>query len=159
MGSLSFNIKKLNMIQLQYSASGISNKTVYIGTKYTGSLLRLQLTSSFSGDISNLTPTIISNKSNEYGGWIMYEVNNATIPTDSGQYFVNIYETDGSGGNTWIAATSTWDDEMETWSGYTGDLVLGNLLSQDRALVSGSDYDPIYKHQYQEESNFTVYNG
>lgn len=147
------------MIQLQYSSTGISNKPVWVDTKYTGSLLRLSLTSSFTGDVTNINVDVISNKSTDIGGWLLYEVDKNKIPTDSGQYSANIYEAEAGGSPEWIYAQDTWTSEDETWIDYAGGVVIGSLLSQDRALISGSDYDTTYKYEFEEESNFTVYNG
>ena len=147
------------MIQLQYSTSGTTNKAAWLETKFTGSQVQIQLTSSFTGDVTNITSDIISNKTTPYGGWILVEINKNKIPTNSGQYFANIYIAELGGAPTWIEATSQWKNEDETWINYAGDIAIGDLLSEDRALVSGSDYDTTYKYQYLEESNFTVYNG
>ncbi len=148
------------MIQLQYaSGSEIQNKTVYLNTQYTGSLLKLYLTDSFSGDVTPIDATIISNKTSKYGGWVLYEIESKYVPTNSGQYDANIYELEISGSDIWIDATSTWTNETSDWINYSAGQTVGKLLESDRALVSGSDYDPVYKHQFEEESNFTVYNG
>lgn len=147
------------MIQLQYSGSGISNKPIWLDTKYTGSLLRLQLTSSFTGDVTNITTDVISNKTTPNGGWILFELDKNKIPNKSGQYFANIYEATEGGADTWIEATSTWQTEDETWIDYAGDVAIGDLVATERALISGSDYDITYNYQYADESNFTVYNG
>lgn len=147
------------MIQLQYSTTGIQNKALYVDSKYTGSLLRVSLTSSFTGDATNINAPVISNKSTEYGGWILYEIESSYVPTDSGQYDVNIYELETSGSSIWLEATSEWVNETDTWIDYLPNQIVKELLSNDRALVSGSDYDTTYKHQFEEQSNFTVYNG
>lgn len=147
------------MIQLQYSGSGISNKPIWLDTKYTGSLLRLQLTSSFTGDVTNITTDVISNKTTPNGGWILFELDKNKIPNKSGQYFANIYEATAGGADTWIEATSTWQEEDEAWIDYAGDIAIGDLVAAERALISGSDYDITYNYQYADESNFTVYNG
>ena len=148
------------MIQLQYSSgSEIQNRTVYVDTKYTGSLLKIYLTSSFSGDVTPVDATIISNNSTDYGGWILYEIQSSTVPTKSGQYDANIYELETSGSATWITAKSTWINETSDWESYSADTEVGSLLNSDRALVSGSDYDQIFKHQFEDQANFNVYHG
>lgn len=148
------------MLQLNYSSSGIENKTVYIDTNYTGSEVKVYLSSSFSGDVTEFTSDIISNKTSDYGGWILLEIDKNEIPTDSGQYDCNIYQVEpGSSGDTWIDAKLSWVEVTDTWLDYSPGEIIGALLAYERALVSGSDYDTINKYNYENKSNYTVYNG
>ena len=148
------------MLQLNYSSSGIENKTVYIDTNYTGSEVKVYLSSSFSGDVTEFTSDIVSNKTSDYGGWILLEIDRNNLPTDSGQYDANIYELEpGSSGDTWVDARLSWVEVTDTWLGYSPGEIVGALLAYERALVSGSDYDTINKYNYENKSNYTVYNG
>ena len=149
------------MIQFIYSSTGISNPAVYLDSHYSGSTVKLYLTSSFSGDETAITGEIISNKTKPDGGWVLLEVDRENLPTKSGQYDVNIYarEGEGTGGDTWIEATSKWTEVTQTWLEYSPGEEIGALLAEDRAVISGSDYDSSYKYEFEDESNFTVYYG
>tara|TARA_R110000796_G_scaffold67409_2_gene154481 strand:- start:1745 stop:2272 length:528 start_codon:yes stop_codon:yes gene_type:complete len=175
------------MLQLNYSSSGIENHAVYIDSNYTGSEVQIYLSSSFSGDITGFKSDITSNKTNEYGGWILLEVDKIDVPTKSGQYDCNIYQLEpGSSDGTWLGAKLKWTEVTETWYdyniyvgiGYTWSEapdtwiqvtdtwrnygpkeVIGSLLAYERVLVSGSDYDTINKYNFKDKSNYTVYNG
>lgn len=148
------------MIQLTYaSGSEVTNKAVWVGFNYTGSRLKLYLTSSFTGDVTGIDADIISSKTTPYGGWLLYEIPRNEIPSNSGQYDINIYELEISGSNIWIDASSTWTNTTSDWENYSAAQVIGEHLDQDRVIVSGSDYDPVYDHRFNDESNFYVYNG
>lgn len=149
------------MLQLIYSSSGITNPAIYLDTNYTGSTVKMYLTSSFTGDATAITGDIISNKTKPDGGWILVEIDKNSLPNKSGQYDANIYarEGEGTGGDTWIEATSKWTEVTQTWADYSPGEQIGAFLAFERAIVSGSDYDAINKYSFEDESNFTVYNG
>lgn len=147
------------MIQFQYSSSGDSTKAIYASTQYSGSYVKVQLTSSFTGNVTTFDSDVTSNKSTSYGGWLLLAIPNNSLPTASGQYSVNIYGAVGGGlGASWIQAQTTWNTTVQTWLDYDPEVLTG-ILTEDRAMVSGSDYDTITKYQFEDESNFTVYNG
>lgn len=148
------------MLQLIYSSSGITNSAIYVDTNYTGSKIKMYLTSSFTGDVTNISADLISAKTAPDGGWILAEINRDQIPTKSGQYIADIYELgEGTGNDTWIEATSAWINETQTWLEYSPGETIGDYLTTERVIVSGSDYDTISKYEFKDKSNFTVYNG
>lgn len=70
--------------------------------------------------------------------WLVFQVSGSSIPDPSGQYNVSIYEeVSGTPLLTWGTQNTIWSQTANTWAG-TG-VVRGNLLSTDRAFVSGSN--------------------
>ena len=147
------------MLQLIHSSSGITNPAVYIDSHYTGSQVRFFVTSSFTGDVTTITTDVISNKTKPDGGWILVEMNRSSIPTKSGQYFTNIYGLITGAPAVWATTTEAWEDISDSWVSYSAGTALDRKLTDDRVIVSGSDYDTEYKYSFEDKSNFTVYNG
>ena len=147
------------MLQLIYPSSGTTNPAVYLDAHYTGSQVRFYVTSSFTGDVTQITTDIISNKTKPDGGWILVEMNRSSIPTKSGQYFTNIYGLVTGAAAVWATTTDAWEDISDSWLTYSEGTTLGDKVADDRVIVSGSDYDDSYKYEFEDNSNYTVYNG
>ena len=63
----------------------------------------------------------------------------STLPTDSGQYDVNIYQFTGAPELlTWATQNTLWNATAQTWDS-SNDFVKTQLLSTDRAFISGSN--------------------
>lgn len=150
------------MLQFQYSGSGTKTVAQWVDNRYDQSTVKYQFTSSFSGQRTVLDAAVTSNTSQDVlGGWLLLSSRNDLIPSASGQYDLNIYKViSGSGQPEWIYAAESWTQEVETWANYQGATdLLGDLLTTNRAFVSGSDYDPIYKYEFEDEPIYSVYDG
>lgn len=150
------------MLQFQYSSSGTTTVAQWIDEAYSNNAVFYQFTSSFSGKRTQIDADVVSNTSQDtLGGWITLRNQNSDIPQASGQYTLNIYQTlSGSGNPEWIYASDAWTNENETWGTYSGVARgLGDLLTTNRAFVSGSDFDVITKYQYEDEPIYSVYDG
>ena len=150
------------MLHFQYSGSGTKTVAQWIDERYSETKVRYLFTSSFSGQRTTLDATVTSNTSKDtLGGWLLLQNDNNQLPSASGQYTLNIHKViSGSGQPEWIYALEAWTDETETWADYQGVTdQLGDLLTTNRAFVSGSDFDPIYKYSYQDEPIYSVYDG
>jgi len=148
------------MIQLEYTSSGFASVAFFTETETSASTGVIQLINDISGEESNVSGSIVSNKVYpDFGGWILLSITSSGIPTESGQYTANIYET-GELQVTWGTAFKTWGAVASEWQYYaTESNAKINLLDEDRAIVSGSDYDSLGVYSYQDNSDYTVYNG
>jgi len=71
--------------------------------------------------------------------WLVFQVSGSTLPTASGQYDVNIYQfTQAATLLTWATQNTLWNTTANTWDG-SGAFVKTQLLSTDRAFISGSN--------------------
>lgn len=150
------------MLQFNYSGSGTKTVAQWSDEKYTDTTVTYIFTSSFSGQRTQFDATITSNTTKDtLGGWLLIQNQNKFVPQESGQYILNIYQVaSGSGNPEWIYAIDAWSNENETWEDYQGATSqVGDLITTNRAFVSGSDFDTIYKYSYQDEPIYSVYNG
>lgn len=178
------------MIQLQYSSDtgSAQNKVFWTDNYISGSTLILSLTSSFSGDYSEVGGNIISNKTSDgIGGWVQFQISSSNAPTASGFYEGNIYKGCVDEAVKWInanvtwsladehwndwaigclipvlwnEATQKWNNVSDTWNNYLeSNAGTSDLLTTERVFVSGSDYDVIFDYEYQDLAYYTVYNG
>lgn len=150
------------MLQFQYSGSGTKTVAQFLDERYDETQVRYQFTSSYSGQRTQLDADVTSNTTNNVlGGWLLLESLNNLIPSSSGQYDLNIYKVTRPVANPeWIYAQDTWIQENEKWASYSGSgVIIGDLLTTNRAFVSGSDYDPIYKYEFEDEPIYSVYDG
>ena len=146
------------MLRFNSTASAnINNNTFWSETNFTGSEVVLLFTSSFSGHTEKVISDITSNKFNGFGGWIIIETPTNTVPTGSGQYSLNIY-----GGNpiaaTWGNFDTKWKNADQTFDEAIT-LLTGNLLSNERGFITGSDFKEWILYNFQNNAIYTVYNG
>lgn len=150
------------MLHFQYSGSGTKTVAQWIDERYSETEVKYLFTSSFSGQRTTLDATVTSNTSKDIlGGWLLLQNDNNQLPSASGQYTLNIHKVTRPTENPeWIYATDSWIQEDERWTSYSGSgVIIGDLLTTNRAFVSGSDFDPIYKYSYQDEPIYSVYDG
>tara|TARA_R110000803_G_scaffold67293_1_gene128986 strand:+ start:886 stop:1332 length:447 start_codon:yes stop_codon:yes gene_type:complete len=148
------------MIQLDYKSSGTKTLVFFTETETSASTGVITVTNDITGVETDIPGNITSNKVlADFGGWIALGITSSTIPTESGQYSANIYET-GELQLTWGTAFKAWTNVKSEWINYvTESNAKINLLNEDRALVSGSDYDVISTYSNEDIANFNVYNG
>ena len=149
------------MLQL-YVSSSTNSSAVY--PDVTASLGTTQVVLEFtqSYDYStkgNVIATLINTPS-ATNPWLVFQVSGSTLPTASGQYDVNIWEfaTVGSGSVIWSMASASWSAEGLKWGG-AGGITKTNLLSTERAFVSGSNSAPTYTYLLPANGGtYTTYN-
>ena len=147
------------MLQFDKSISTNSN-AVY--PEVTASIGTTQLILDFTQSYDKSTTSgVIANLINTVGPlnpWLVFQISGSSVPSPSGQYNVSIYEKTGSIAYTWIAANITWTAANFEWISGSSN-AYGNLLSTERAFVSGSNgYNII---QYLSPTNggtYTTYN-
>ena len=132
------------MLQL-YVSSSTNSSAIY--PDVTASLGTTQVVLEFtqSYDFSkkgNVVATLINTVS-PTNPWLVFQVSGSTLPTASGQYDVNIWQfTPASSGSViWSAATASWSNINLTWGG-AGSIIKTQLLSTERAFISGSNRVP-----------------
>ena len=90
----------------------------------------------------NTTPNIIATLANTVSAanpWLVIQLTGSSVPTASGQYDVNIFTFTQVGNlGTWQTQATLWNATNNTWNG-GGAFVKGQLLSTDRAYVSGTN--------------------
>lgn len=149
------------MIQLQYVTGSNFDKAFWSNQYYTGSEIYLALTSSFVGNYSRASATVVQNNTveDENNGWVVFNISGSQIPTQSGHYTANIYDKITGSVLTWATAPDIWNTISQTWLEYSSDDTSGDLLAEERVFVTGSDYNEQYKYENNELAYYTVYNG
>lgn len=98
----------------------------------------------------NTTPDIIATLANTVSAanpWLVIQLTGSSVPTASGQYNVNIYTFTQAGTlGTWGTQATLWVATSNTWGG-GGAFIKGQLLSTERAYVSGSNEYSIVQYQ------------
>jgi hypothetical protein len=128
------------MLQLNVSSTANSSAvypdvTASLGT--TQVLLEFTQSYDFSTK-SNVIANLINTPS-ALNPWLVFQVSGSTLPTASGQYNVQIYEfTQAATLLTWATQNTLWNATSNTWDG-SGAFVKTQLLSTDRAFISGSN--------------------
>ena len=131
------------MLQFNHSAP-INSNAVY--PNFTASVGTNQVLLDFtqSYDLStkeNVVATMI-NTVGPSNPWLVFQVTGSSVPTASGQYNVNIWQfQQATTLGTWSTQNTLWANTNNTWIG-GGAFIKTNLLSTERAFVSGSNgYD------------------
>lgn len=145
------------MFQLS-KAETINTIAFYPNELTTGSAILLEYTQSYSNTVTgSIEATVISDP--QTTPWIIAELSGSSLPSASGQYDFKIFNyTKGASlvWNTtnieWQLANTTWDDASST--------TIGDQISAERAIISGSDVTPITEYlSPNENARYTVYLG
>ena len=126
---------QLNVSSTTNSSAVYPDVTASLGT--TQVLLEFTQSYDFSTK-SNVIATLINTPS-ATNPWLVFQVSGSTLPTASGQYNVNIWQfTQAATLLTWATQNTLWNATSNTWDG-SGAFVKTQLLSTDRAFISGSN--------------------
>lgn len=150
------------MLQFNYSdSSNVNTFWVDLGSLPFAGLnqIALEFTSSYSGKKTTTFSDITSTKFGEYGGWILIDTIGSEVPSNSGQYDLNIFQADTGSAATWGSYSFTWGGSSQTYANASTAAKTGSLLTTERGFVSGSDFDTIKKYEYQDEPVYSVYDG
>ena len=145
------------MFQLNKSQA-INTIAFYPNELTTGSVVLLEYTQSYSNTVTgSIVADVISNPQNT--PWIIAQFNGGLLPDASGQYDFKIYDAQrGGAALVWNLTTTEWQNTNVTWN--FQDIILGDLISTDRAIISGSDVTPITEYvSPNENARYTVYLG
>jgi hypothetical protein len=145
------------MFQLNKSEA-VNTIAFYPNELTTGSAVILEYTQSYSKTVNgNIEADVISNPINT--PWIIAQFSGSLLPSASGQYDFNIYELILGAPTIWNQANIQWQLETDTWDD-AGSNTKGDLISVERAFISGSDVTPITEYlSPNENARYTVYLG
>ena len=131
------------MFQLS-KGQAVNTIAFYPNELITGSVIQLDYTQSYSKTVSgSFTASVISNPVNT--PWVIAQFSGSFLPSASGQYDFNIYEIVSTPALVWNTTNTQWQLTTTIWNALTGS-ALGDLISTDRAIISGSDVEPIKEY-------------
>ena len=145
------------MFQLNKSQT-INTIAFYPNELITGSAIILEFTQSYSNTVTgSIQAEVISNPQNT--PWIIAQFSGSLLPSASGQYEFKIFDTVISNPPIWNTTTTEWQLTDFNWD-FPGGEVANELISTDRAIISGSDVTPITEYvSPNENARYKVYLG
>jgi hypothetical protein len=145
------------MFQLNKSEA-VNTIAFYPNELTTGSAILLEFTQSYSNTVTgSIEATVISDPQNT--PWIIAQFSGSLLPSASGQYDFKIFEFTPGTALIWNTTNTQWQLTTTTWDSSTSQ-VIGEQISAERAIISGSDVTPITKYiSPNENARYTVYLG
>jgi hypothetical protein len=145
------------MFQLS-KAQSVNTIAFYPNELTTGSVVLLEFTQSYSNTVTgSILADVISNPQNT--PYIIAQFSGSTLPSASGQYDFKIFNTVLSNPPIWNTTNTNWESANFVWE-FPGGMVANELISTDRAIISGSDVTPITEYlSPNENARYTVYIG
>jgi hypothetical protein len=133
---------QLNVSSATNSSAVYPDVTASLGTTQ----VLLEFTQSYDYSTKGNVIANLINTPSATNPWLVFQVSGSTLPTASGQYNVNIWEfTQAATLLTWGTQATLWVNTSNLWSG-GGAYVKTQLLSTDRAFISGSNQAPTYTY-------------
>ena len=122
----------------------------------SGSNVILEFTQSYSNTVTgSFSASVISNPQDT--PWIIANFSGSVLPSASGQYDFDVYEAISAGSYIWNLTNVQWQLATASWDGGP---TKGDLISQERAIISGSDVTPIIEYvSPNENASYQVYLG
>ena len=122
-----------------------------------GSSVLLNFTQSYSNTVTgSIQANVISNPANT--PWVVAQFSGSLLPSASGQYSFYIYEL--------VPAVAIWNLDVDQWQAantvwnLASGSNLADLISEERAIISGSDVTPITEYvSPNENARYKVYLG
>jgi hypothetical protein len=151
-------VNKNNMLQLNKSEA-INTITFYPNEVLpSGSSILLTFTQSYSNTVTgSIQADVISNPQDT--PYVIATFSGSLLPSASGQYDFKIYELNVGAGAIWDQTITQWQAMTSTWNNASGS-ILGDLIDNPRAIISGSDVTPITEYvSPNENARYTVYLG
>jgi hypothetical protein len=123
----------------------------------SNSEILMYYTQSYSKTVTgSIQANVISNPQNT--PWVIAQFSGSFLPSASGQYDFNIYELVQIPA-VWNTTIDQWQLADTLWNSASGSSI-GDLISTDRAIISGSDVTPITEYvSPNENARYTVYLG
>ena len=145
------------MFQLS-KGQAVNTIAFYPNELTTGSAVLLEFTQSYSNTVTgSITANVISNPINT--PWIVAQFSGSLLPSASGQYDFKIFNFTPAFGLIWNTTNIQWQLANTTWEA-GNPAVIGDQISADRAIISGSDVTPITEYlSPNENARYKVYLG
>ena len=124
----------------------------------SGSDILMVFTQSYSNTVTgSIAASVISNPADT--PYIIAQFSGSALPSASGQYNFEIFELQLSGSLIWNTSFVQWENALTIWNSASGSN-LGDKISEDRAIISGSDVTPITEYvSPNENARYKVYLG
>jgi len=124
----------------------------------SGSEILLEYTQSYSKTVTgSIQADVISNPANT--PWVIAQFSGSLLPSASGQYDFAIYELTVGSALVWNLTNVNWESELTIWNNASG-ITVGDLISNERAFISGSDVTPITEYvSPNDNARYQVYLG
>ena len=130
------------------------NVTASVGT----TVLLLDFTQSYDESTTPNVEATLLNTVGPLNEWLVFQLTGSSVPTASGQYNVAIWSaTQASILGTWGTQATIWANTNNTWNG-SGGFTKVDLLSTERAYVSGSNEYTITQYLSPTSSRYYTYN-
>jgi len=143
---------------LQLNKSQVVNTIAFYPNELipSGSDVILEFTQSYSNTVTgSILADVISNPQNT--SWIIAQFSGSQLPSASGQYDFEMFEAVPGQNYVWSTANVQWQLAQGTWDNSP---TKGDLINQERAIISGSDVVPITEYvSPNEDARYTVYLG
>ena len=143
---------------LQLNKSQVVNTIAFYPNELvpSGSSIILSFTQSYSNTVTgSFSASVISNPQDT--PYIIANFSGSVLPSASGQYNFDIFEAVLSSPLIWNLANIQWQLATSSWE---GEPTKGDLISQERAIISGSDVTPITEYvSPNENARYKVYLG
>jgi hypothetical protein len=145
------------MFQLS-KGQAVNTIAFYPNELTTGSVVFLEFTQSYSNTVTgSFSASVISNVADT--PYIIAQFSGSSLPSASGQYNFKIFDAITAGAPIWNLTNTQWQLTNTTWE-FNGGLVPNELISTDRAIISGSDVTPITEYlSPNENARYKVYLG
>jgi hypothetical protein len=123
----------------------------------SGSNLYVEYTQSFDKSNGVFQGAIISNPQNT--PYVIANIAGAALPDATGQYVLISRELIPAGVAVWDTDFDQWETAATPWDDATG-TTISDVISEDRAFISGSDVVPITQYVSPDENaTYTTYLG
>ncbi len=124
----------------------------------TGSVVLLEFTQSYSNTVTGSFPAnVISNVADT--PYVIAQFSGSLLPSASGQYDFRIFNFTPESGLIWNTTNIQWQLANTIWDAGTPEII-GDQISADRAIISGSDVTPITEYlSPNENARYKVYLG
>ena len=145
------------MFQLSKGQS-VNTIAFYPNELTTGSVVFLEFTQSYSNTVTgSFQADVISNAIDT--PYVIAQFSGSLLPSASGQYDFKIFNDIFEVGPIWNTTNTQWQLTNTTWD-FAGGLVANEMISTDRAIISGSDVTPITEYlSPNENARYKVYLG
>jgi hypothetical protein len=145
------------MFQLSKSQA-VNTIAFYPNELTTGSVILLEYTQSYSNTVTgSIVADVISNPQNT--PWVIAQFSGSFLPSASGQYDFKIFDLTQGSPLIWNTTNTQWQLTITNWNA-SGSTILGDKISEERAIISGSDVTPITEYlSPNENARYTVYIG
>jgi len=145
------------MFQLS-KGQAVNTIAFYPNELTTGSVVLLEFTQSYSNTVTgSFQADVISNVADT--PYVIAQFSGSSLPSASGQYDFKIFNLTAGGVLIWNTTNTQWQLTNTTWNAISSSVV-GDQISADRAIISGSDVTPITEYlSPNENARYKVYLG